>query len=59
MIKSVEFRKDGKLHHYAVYYIHADGTRSWGYAESLSVYNPGEIVELENGLKCVIDFELV
>ena len=58
MIKAVDFRTDGKVHDYAVYYVHEDGSKSFGYAESLAVYNPGEIVELENGQTCVIDFEL-
>lgn len=57
-IKSLDFRIDGRLHDYAVYYIGADGSKTYGYAESMSAYNPGEVVELLGGQKCVIDFEL-
>ena len=57
-IKPVDFRVDGRLHDYAVYYIGADGSKTFGYAESLSAYNSGEMVELWSGQKCVIDFEL-
>jgi hypothetical protein len=50
-------REDGKLHDYAVWYIHEDGTKEWGFAESVNAYNPGETVHF-GGVACVIDFEL-
>lgn len=58
MIKDIAFRKTEILHDYAVYFLNDDGTKTWGFAESMSVYNPGETVELENGQKVVIDYEL-
>ena len=59
-IKPVKFREDksGRIHDYAVYFIHEDGTYTWGFAESTAVYNPGEIVEITDGMKARIDFEL-
>ncbi len=56
--KKYPYRIDGRLHDYAVYYIHEDGTKTWGYVESLCAFDPGETVELSDGLFCVIDFEL-
>lgn len=53
-----EFRKDGKLHDYAVYYVCADGSKNAGYMESMYVFNPGETIEDWNGRQIVIDFEL-
>lgn len=58
MIKAIDFRIDGKLHTYAVYYIHENGEKTWGYAQSLAAYNPGECVEITDTFRCYIDFEL-
>lgn len=48
---------DGHAHVYAVYYIHENGEKTLGYAESVCIYNPGEVVQF-GGLRCVIDFEI-
>ncbi len=50
-------REDVKMHQYAVYFLHDDGTRTWGFAESVNAYNPGETVHF-GGIACVIDFEV-
>jgi hypothetical protein len=56
-MKPYKIDKDGGTHIYAVYYIHENGEMTWGYAESVCIYNPGETVNF-GGLRCVIDFEI-
>lgn len=46
-----------KVHYYAAHYIH-DGYTTSIYIISLQVFKPGEIIEVWNGEKIEIEFEL-
>jgi hypothetical protein len=59
VIKAVPFRVDGKWHDYAIYIKTDDAdVNLWGCAGSEASYNPGEVVELEDGRTAWIDREL-